>query len=169
MKKTDEQAYLKLTGSLHEKDFEKADSYAALGRDPFQTDQQRRRDLEITTLLREYVRYYKIKSLKGKRYRAVLFWGCVSFTFVLIAASVFMIVWWTLQRNKDINDVIALVTACATLIGAVIGILKIITEYVFPKEDEKYVTGIVESIQKNDLENKKANMDAGAGKPRDAA
>jgi succinate dehydrogenase hydrophobic anchor subunit len=78
-----------------------------------------------------------------------------------VAACIFAIVWWTVQKNKDMNDVIALVTACATLIGAIIGILKIITEYVFPREDEKYVTGIVESIQKNDLENKKTNMGAG--------
>jgi hypothetical protein len=161
MNKAEEQSYLDLISTLYEKDFEKTDSYTELGRDPFQTDQQRRRDLEITSLLKEYVKYYRIKSHCGKRYRAVLFWGCVSITFVLVAACIFAIVWWTVQKNKDMNDVIALVTACATLIGAIIGILKIITEYVFPREDEKYVTGIVESIQKNDLENKKTNMGAG--------
>ena len=161
MKKTEEQTYLDLVSSLYEKDFDLADSNEALGRDPFQTDQQRRRDLEITSLLTEYVKYYRIKSQHGKRYRAVLFWGCALMTFILLAACVFAIVWWTVKKDKDVNDVIALVTACATLVGAVIGILKIITEYVFPREDEKYVTGIVESIQKNDLENKKANMDAG--------
>ena len=160
MKKTDEQTYLDLVSSLYEKDFETTDSYSALGCDPFQTDQQRRRDLEITSLLREYVKYYRIKSSNGKRYRAVLFWGCASITFMLLLACVFSIIWWTIQKDKDVNDSIALVTVCATLIGAVIGVLKIITAYVFPREDEKYVTGIVESIQKNDLENKKANMDA---------
>ncbi len=160
MKKTEEQTYLDLVSSLYEKDFDPADSYAALGRDPFQTEQQRRRDKEITSLLKEYVKYYRIKALSGRKYRAVLFWGCAFITFVLLMACVFAIVWWTVKQDKDINDIIALVTACATLIGAVIGILKIITAYVFPGDDEKYVTGIVESIQKNDLENKKANMDA---------
>lgn len=160
MRKTEEQAYLDLVSSLYEKDFATTDSYMELGGDPFQTDQQRRRDLEITSLLKEYVKYYRIKSHSSKRYRAVLFWGCVSVTFALLAACIFSIMWWTLQKDKDTNDVIGLITACATLIGAVIGILKIITAYVFPREDEKYVTGIVESIQKNDLENKKANMDA---------
>jgi hypothetical protein len=164
MKKAEERAYLDLISSLYEKDFEKTDSYTELGCDPFQTDLQRRRDLEITTLLKEYVKYYRIKSHSGKRYRAVLFWGCVSITFVLLAACIFAIVWWTIQKDKDINDVIALITACTTLIVAVIGILKIITAYVFPREDEKYVTGIVESIQKNDLENKKTNMGAGTFK-----
>lgn len=161
MNKAEEQSYLDLISSLYDKDFEKTDSYTELIRDPFQTDQQRRRDLEITSLLKEYVKYYRIKSHSGKRYRAVLFWGCVSITFLLLTACIFSIVWWTVQKNKNVNDVIALVTACATLISAVIGILKIITAYVFPREDEKYVTGIVESIQKNDLENKKANIGAG--------
>ena len=160
MRKAEEQAYLTLVSSLFEKDFNLADSNAALSRDPFQTDQQRRRDLEITSLLKEYVKYYRIKSRSSRKYRAVLFWGCAGITFVLVAACVFSIVWWTIEKNKDVNDVVALVTACATLIAAVLGILKIITAYVFPGEDEKYVTGIVESIQKNDLENKKANMEA---------
>lgn len=164
MSKLEEQSFLDLVSTLFEKDFEKTESYTELSRDPFQTDQQRRRDLEITSLLKEYVKYYRIKSHSGKKYRAVLFWGCVSITFVLLAACIFSIVWWTVQKDKDVNDVIALVTACATLIGAVIGILKIITAYVFPREDEKYVTGIVESIQKNDLENKKTNMGAGSFK-----
>ncbi len=160
MRKAEEQAYLELVSSLFEKDFNLADSNAALNRDPFQTDQQRRRDLEITALLKEYVKYYRIKSRSSRKYRAVLFWGCAGITFMLVAACVFSIVWWTIEKNKDVNDVVALVTACATLIAAVLGILKIITAYVFPGEDEKYVTGIVESIQKNDLENKKANMEA---------
>ena len=160
MRKAEEQAYLELVSSLFEKDFEVTDSNAELNRDPFQTDQQRRRDLEITSLLKEYVKYYRVKSRRSKRYRAVLFWGCAGITLLLLMACVFSIVWWTVERNKSVNDVIALVTACATLIGAVFGILKIITAYVFPREDEKYVTGIVESIQKNDLENKKANMEA---------
>ena len=40
----------------------------------------------------------------------------------------------------------------------VVGILKIITKYVFSDKDEEYITKIVEIIQNNDLENKKENI-----------
>lgn len=36
--------------------------------------------------------------------------------------------------------------------------MKIITKYVFPVNDEEYITRIVEIIQNNDLENKKENI-----------
>lgn len=35
---------------------------------------------------------------------------------------------------------------------------KIITKYVFPQNEEEYITHIVKSIQDNDLKNKKANI-----------
>lgn len=50
---------------------------------------------------------------------------------------------------------------CITYLTLVIGILKIITEYVFPQKEEEYVTRIVKAIQKNDLKNKIENMKHG--------
>ena len=44
-----------------------------------------------------------------------------------------------------------------SFISLVIGLLTIITKYFFPESDEQYITKIVETIQQNDLENKKEN------------
>lgn len=44
-----------------------------------------------------------------------------------------------------------------SFISLVIGLLTIITKYFFSENDEQYITKIVETIQQNDLENKKEN------------
>jgi hypothetical protein len=40
----------------------------------------------------------------------------------------------------------------------IIGMLKIIVRYIFPENEEQYITKIVEDIQKNDLKNKRENI-----------
>ena len=37
-------------------------------------------------------------------------------------------------------------------------LLQTITKYIFPENEEEYITRIVEMIQNNDLENKKENI-----------
>lgn len=61
------------------------------------------------------------------------------------------------QSNLQVSDLVAFVTACVSFVSLIIGLLTIITRYFFPHNDEKYITTIVESIQKNDLENKREN------------
>ena len=58
----------------------------------------------------------------------------------------------------NIENVIQLVSVCVTFLGLIVGLLQTITKYVFPENDEEYITRIVELIQKNDLENKKENI-----------
>ena len=59
---------------------------------------------------------------------------------------------------KSIESVVQLITVCVTFLTLIVSILKIITKYVFPANDEEYITRIVEIIQNNDLENKKENI-----------
>lgn len=47
---------------------------------------------------------------------------------------------------------------CITFLTLIVGVLTIITKYVFPENEEEYITRIVEIIQRNDLENKKENI-----------
>lgn len=61
------------------------------------------------------------------------------------------------DSDLKIQDVAAFITACISFISLIIGLLTIITKYFFPENDEQYITQIVESIQKNDLENKREN------------
>lgn len=120
------------------------------------TTQQRLRDKHITALLSTYVGSYMDKNKDNKKIRKVIAYTClgilVLFTIVLLSLIIKNFVVFNVTTYEPI---VALLTICVTYITSIIGILKIITSYVFPKKDEEYITRIVELIQKNDLENKK--------------
>lgn len=62
-------------------------------------------------------------------------------------------------RSISISEAASFITACVSFLTLIIGLLKIITKYCFPENDEEYVTKIVQSIQKNDLQHKLASID----------
>ena len=124
--------------------------------DPLVTKEQKKRDKYISLLLEEYVSFYKSKTFHSKICRYIILIPCV---LIIIAFSILSLVLSTrilnVGGNLNIQDVVAFITACISFISLIIGLLTIITKYFFPENDEQYVTTIVESIQRNDLENKK--------------
>ncbi len=128
-------------------------------KDEFQTEQQKRRDGKVTELLEKYVKAYENKTKAQKKYRAILFWGS-SGIIALFSIALLVIAIITITRIGDIKvtDVIALITALISFVTSILALTTIITKFCFPEDDEKYITSIVESIQKNDLENKKESM-----------
>lgn len=72
-----------------------------------------------------------------------------------------------MENELKVQSLVAFVTACISFISLIIGLLTIITKYFFPENDEQYITTIVESIQKNDLENKRENARYKNGMPAD--
>ena len=58
----------------------------------------------------------------------------------------------------SIANVVQIISVCVTFLGLIIGLLQTITKYIFPENEEEYITRIVEMIQNNDLENKKENI-----------
>ena len=129
--------------------------------DPYTTKQQKLRDEAVTDLLKSYVAAYKHKVKVNCWYKLIIFVGCIviicSFSCIFKDCVISL-----LQKSEttDIKDSISLITVCLTFLTLVIGILQTITKYVFPENDEEYVTKIVEIIQNNDLENKKENIKA---------
>ena len=127
--------------------------------DTYATRQQKSRDRKITELLSTYVEAYNYKSKSNKWYKGILFFICVGILIIFCISFILFI------RNVDFNgeansvvDVIQLISVCITFLGLIVGLLKIITKYVFPENEEEYITRIVELIQNNDLENKKENI-----------
>ena len=59
---------------------------------------------------------------------------------------------------RDRANVVQIISVCVTFLGLIIGLLQTITKYIFPENEEEYITRIVEMIQNNDLENKKENI-----------
>ena len=129
--------------------------------DIYATRQQKDRDSYISSLLKEYVEAYQDKRCTNKFYRKIIFFeSSISLgIFIALFISVIFMVFFH-KFDTSIEGVLQLISLYLTFITLIFGILTIITKYVFPENDEEYITRIVESIQKNDLENKKENIKA---------
>lgn len=83
-----------------------------------------------------------------------------------VAISIGLII-FLLKGIVQLESLVGLIVALISFVSLFIGILKIITEYIFPKNEEQYITKIVELIQTNDLENKKADKSEGNNEWKD--
>ncbi|MBR2949948.1 MAG: hypothetical protein IKC46_08805 [Lachnospiraceae bacterium] len=138
-------------------DKEMADAYV----DSYMTKQQRLRDKRVTELLELYVSGYKYKNQSNKWYKGLLLLCSCS---ILIAFTVvFIILIFNMDFSNDavsVTSMVEVISVCITFLSLIVGILTIIVKYVFPENEEEYITRIVEIIQNNDLENKKENIRA---------
>ena len=129
-----------------------------LHRNKNMTDQEEERDKKITYLLEYYVSNYNDKIKFNRKYKQVILWFCVGVLSIFLLGLVAFIVFISINKNIDLESIVGLISIIVSFVGLFVGVLKIITEYVFPKDEEQYITKIVEAIQKNDLENKKTDM-----------
>ena len=127
-------------------------------KDPFVTKEQVLRDKKITELLTQYVDFYKRKVKHITACRYIILIPCIAI--ILAFAVLLFILALPIGNTKTsigLVDLAAFITACVSFISLIIGLLSIITKYFFPENDEQYIAAIVESIQSNDLENKREN------------
>lgn len=137
--------------------FAPVDGDETLGKkDPFETPNQNERDNQITVLLTAYVTFYKRKVFHSTVCRYLILVPCL-LIIVAFACSLFDFASNinSFEHEIQVTDVISFVTACISFISLIVSLLVIITKYFFPENDEQYITKIVESIQKNDLETKR--------------
>ena len=128
--------------------------------DVWRTEEQMKRDQDVTRLFKLYVNNYESKSKSNSKYKWWILVSCLVAIALVLGFGGF--VGWELitKDQKNIFDLASLIVAFGGLFATAIGILKIITEYVFPKDEERYITEIVKAIQVNDLENKKVNINS---------
>ena len=126
--------------------------------DKFVTEEQKQRDTGVARLLAAYVKTYEKKTERNARKQDILFYSCLAiiviFTIIFVAA---IIVAFLRITSVSYTGLATIITASVSFIALVIGLLTIITKYFFPENDEQYITTIVETIQQNDLENKREN------------
>lgn len=128
--------------------------------DKYMTGEQKKRDKNITQLLDNYVKQYKYRNSSNKWYKNIIFGLCIAILILFCATFTILIFRLQGDNNLTTEGVIQIISVCITFLTLIIGVLKIITKYVFPEKEEEYITRIVEIIQKNDLENKKQNIKA---------
>lgn len=126
--------------------------------DQFVTKEQKLRDEKVTALLTKYVESYEKKVFHSSRCRYIILIPCIGiiclFSIVLIYLTLKII---RTNVSVAVTDLATFITASVSFVSLIVGLLTIVTKYFFPENDEKYITQIVESIQRNDLENKKEN------------
>ncbi len=127
--------------------------------DEYTTKEQQERDKSISELLALYVKAYKYKNQSNKVYKIILFAVCIlSVALFGVVLAYLMIYLNGSCEETTVESIIQLVTVSVTFVTLIVSILKIITKYVFPVNDEEYITRIVELIQNNDLKNKQENI-----------
>ena len=127
--------------------------------DELQTTEQKSRDESITELFKQYIAAYGSKVQARENYQKELFRTCISivrvFSWFFVAVSVLPFIF---GLTKNISGIVSVVTESISFLVLIVELLKIITRYCFPSDDEKYITEIVKAIQHNDLEDKRLNM-----------
>lgn len=145
-------------------DFQETVDNERLKFDPYQTAEQYKRDKDITRLLSEYVDNYASKSKNNRDYRKHILYFTLTIIGILCFALI-LLIWVSALTDND--NITLYIGSFVSLVGLPIGVLKVITEYVFPKDEEKYINRIVKSIQKNDLENKQTIIEAQSKQEKD--
>lgn len=127
--------------------------------DKYATKEQLERDQQITLLLQRYVEGYEYKVKSAKWYKRIITSLCCSIVlgFSIVLGIKLIGTDFSTTQAAGLAEMIAV---CITFLTSVIGILTIITKYVFPEKEEEYITRIVEIIQRNDLDNKRENIKA---------
>ncbi len=121
----------------------------------FQNSREVERDSSVTELLKEYVKAYKYRRDDNRTFRKRMFLLCQIAVYALLVTIVFSIGYSLIFTDRDVNDIVALVTACISSIGSLAFLLEIIAKYVFPSNEEEHTAQMVKSVQSNDLEERK--------------
>lgn len=115
------------------------------------------RNTYTSYLYRAYVIKFCQNSVDKKSYKKKIFNLTIA---LLVLLTLLLIVCFAVvfALKLDVDKVLAIIIpACTTYFGSIFGILKIITEYVFPKEEEQYVNDMVKTIIENDYKSHMAD------------
>lgn len=132
--------------------------------DPFLTNQQLTRDRSVTQLFEAYIGAYTQKINARAKYQKCLFCSCLGIVLAFsVALAILILTTFPVSSENTLSGITSAVTACVSFVVLIVELLKIITKYCFPDNDEQYITEIVKAIQSNDLENKRLNIENGHG------
>lgn len=107
------------------------------------------RNTHFSALLQNYVRQQDIRSSLNTTLK------CIVFIFYVTLLIVFSIRFFDLLGRYDFADVdveslVSLLTVTATYVGSFIGSFEIITKYLFPPDEEKDASIILQALIEND-------------------
>jgi hypothetical protein len=125
------------------------------------TNHQNHRDYLTSLFFQNYVNTQKDKLDFRNKWRKVLSIGAgISVMIIVLALMILPVIFIFVmpQKNTVFENIITLIATIVPLTSALIGILTIVTKYVFPENDDQSVTDIVKAILSNDYENRKLDI-----------
>lgn len=138
--------------------------------DNYHSEEERNRSRTISLILSQYERAYRSKVTFQRRYRRILFWGCMIVVGLFAREIMRLVISATSNTGEmDLSGMATLITAIVSLVISIIKLVEIITAYCFPEKDEQYIVDIVRSIQENDLAKDKEYNRAAEAKDKNKA
>ncbi|MFQ6794351.1 hypothetical protein [Thomasclavelia sp.] len=113
-------------------------------------DNRMHRDKDYTELINIYTTHLK-KTLSFKYITRIV--SYIIFTFILLSITVFGICIIGVNATKNrmqISEIVAIVSATASMISTMIIIPQIIIEFIFNKEEDKYIVDMIKNTQQYD-------------------
>lgn len=109
-----------------------------------------KRNCQLTGLLKDYIDYKNQRFKENKICKRIIFGVFIAF-FVLLSIIV-AVVFIRVDYNKvSINTAVSLVTVAGTYLGSILSIIKIISEYLFPVDEEKNTIEMIKTVIENDV------------------
>lgn len=117
--------------------------------------EENKRNSNLTKLFDLYVENYSSKIKLNKLFKFILFIACLIILLLSLGGTFWLLAYIVVKDRARISDIAIIISTLASFLGLIIGLLKIITTYVFPMKDEDHLESIVKLIQENDLQYQK--------------
>lgn len=110
------------------------------------------RDKLYTEMLQHYLVVHDSKFRWNTWYKLAFFIVTMLAFAVMIAAPMISLIIIAHRGNASMSDVALVASGVVGIISAIIVLPKIIAEHLFPKDENKHMIGMVQSMQKNDAQ-----------------
>lgn len=125
------------------------------GTPPVKTDEgfnknRQEHEASYTTILSAYSTDLEDTLTKKRQYKSVVFW--LSFALLCLFPLLLIVVLFFSNRYEDLYKAcLAIIPTLISFLTVFIVIPKVITEYLFNSEEEKYMSDIIKNIQDYDI------------------
>lgn len=114
--------------------------------------EREKRSKLVTEILCKYKESFANKVDDTPKFRRVLLYSTLGIMFGLTACFIlYSLKIMFMQTEMKTTQFASFASASVTMLGTVFGLLTIITNYFFPKDDEQYLATIVQAVQENDF------------------
>lgn len=117
------------------------------------------RNKELTRLLKDYISQRAVRISSNKLLKNVIYW---LFVVILLALTFTVIVVFlkTDMNKSNTKTVVSLLSVAATYLTSILSIVKIISKYLFPFDEEKDTIEMIKTVIQNDVQVEKIMSEA---------